>query len=504
MIPFMNDKFQSKESWDRYQRLQEGIVGKVMGSDKKMIAICAPPGIGKSLIGMMVGYHSDMKVRTNYLCTTKALQHQVKDDFPEAHVMMGRNNYPCGLYTSFKADTCVDKCDDYKDGKVACEYYDEKIKMFKAKYRVLNTTYFLCEANYTKALSKQKLIIIDEADKLDDELCGFIGVSVSMGDIKKYRLDSPRYITKMDSWIDWACDCSVKIGNMYPLPSTSYGLDKNYIKALKLKDKFNFLIGNLQESDGNWIFNKHARYWEFKPVWLDEKMADKYLWSHSGKFVLMSATLPSKPVMCWMLKIDPDKVDYIEVDHPYPVKNRMVYYRPRLDMTWKNKDNWWQAKDEVEKVLKEHPNDKGIIHTTSYAIRDVIMECYNDRLITHDDSKDKIKKLKEFKESDKPLVFVSPSIERGVSLDGDMSRFSVWVKVPWKNLGDKRVQQRVYGSKIGNDWYGSDAAMSIVQGAGRPVRSEDDWAKCYVLDKQFGKVIRYLPEWFRDSIVVEG
>ena len=501
MIPFKHEKFQGDESWNRYVRLQKDIVDRVMSSDRKVIAINAPTGIGKSLIGMMVGYHSGVGIKTNYLCTTKALQHQIKDDFPEAQVMMGRNNYPCGLYKSFMADTCAEKCEEYTEGKVGCEYHDEKIKMFRARYRVLNMTYWLCEANFTGALKKNRLVVIDEADKLEDELCGFIGVSVSQGEISKYGLKVPRYVTKQDSWVDWAIDSMVRLDKMYPYINPNH-MSKDEIKMVRLKSKLQFLMGNLQDSD-NWIFNRHNHYWEFKPIWLDEKMVEKYLWGHSDKFVLMSATLPPKAVMCHMLKIGVNDVDYIEVDHPYDVKNRMVCYRPRLNMGYKNKLNWWECKDEIEKVLEENKAHKGIIHTSSYAIRDVVMEIGGDRLITHEDSKDKVEMLREFKRSDKPLVFVSPSSERGISLDGDMSRFSIWVKIPWKSLGDKRVASRVYSSRIGNDWYACDAAMSIVQGSGRVVRSEDDWGKTYILDKGFGRLIRYLPEGFRESVVVE-
>jgi ATP-dependent DNA helicase DinG len=497
IIPFRNDKFHSRESLDRYERLQKDIVDSIVGSNKKYIAVNAPTGIGKSLIGMMSGYL--LKRKVNYCCTTKALQNQILGDFPEAHVMMGKNNYMCGLYPKFKADTCREKCVEYKTRDVKCEYYDEKKKMYKASYRILNTTFYLCEANFTKSLNKQKLVIVDEADRLEDELCSFIGISLSQRDAKFYGIGRPKFVTKIESWEDWACNAVIKLGDNYPECSGG-SLDREYIRALNLKDKLLFLTANLRNAD-NWIFNDRNSFWEFKPVWLDEKMAQEYMWGHGEKFVLMSATLPSKPVLCWILKINPNDMDYIEVEHPYKVENRFVYYQPVLEMKYKNKDMWYKVVDRIMDLCEDNREYKGIVHTCSYELRDIIMERGNGRFVSHD-SDDKIEALRKFKESSEPLVYVSPSSERGISLDDDLGRFCIWAKVPWKNLGDKRVSKRVYSGKFGSQWYSSDAAMSIVQGAGRIVRNEDDWGKTYILDGNFGRLMPYVPGWFRDSIIV--
>ena len=44
----------------------------------------------------------------------------------------------------------------------------------------------------------------------------------------------------------------------------------------------------------------------------------------------------------------------------------------------------------------------------------------------------------------------------------------------------------------------------IVQGSGRSVRSEEDWANTYILDSNFGKLLggnqELFPEWFLEGI----
>ena len=137
-------------------------------------------------------------------------------------------------------------------------------------------------------------------------------------------------------------------------------------------------------------------------------------------------------------------------------------------------------------------------------MRDKIIEHIGgDRLITHD-SDDKEEQLKKFKSSSEPLVFVSPSSERGLSLDEDYARFCIWAKVPFANLGDKQISARTYTKPFGSRWYISNAAMAIVQGAGRGVRNENDYCATYIFDAQFERLIQYLPDWFKDAIVIDS
>ena len=56
-------------------------VKAVLCSEKKVVAISAPTGTGKSLIGIITGMLHD---RFCYLCSTKQLQRQIIVDFPEA------------------------------------------------------------------------------------------------------------------------------------------------------------------------------------------------------------------------------------------------------------------------------------------------------------------------------------------------------------------------------------------------------------------------------------
>lgn len=108
--------------------------------------------------------------------------------------------------------------------------------------------------------------------------------------------------------------------------------------------------------------------------------------------------------------------------------------------------------------------------------------------------------------SREPLILVSPSMERGVSLDDSLCRFIIWLKAPYLSMADKLVGARLYGSQIGNIWYKSQMLLSIVQGCGRGVRSDTDYCTTYLLDDQIRKAISknpgMVPGWFREALWV--
>ncbi len=494
--PFPFKKFDNQKSIKRYLAGQKNIVSRIINSKKKVVILSAPTGVGKSLIAMMSGYH--MSYTSNYVCTTKVLQNQLKDDFGEAVVMKGRKNYICNKFDNLTAGDCVSKCSEVVGGKLNCNYEDAKLEMFNSKYRILNTAYWLAEANYIGKLSRQKFVIIDEADKLDPECVSFVGLVLNKFDIKKYRLSAPKFITKLESWKEWGVKTYGIINRMFPGEMKRDEKSKDVAKGYRFKKKLKMFNSMVDES---WIFEK-TKYgsWVFKPVWISKKLGKEYIWRHSDRFLLMSAT----PPMPSSLGLSNSDVEVIEVDSSYPVENRYVYYNGVMDMSYKNKDKHEGIGKHVYNILNKHREDKGIIHTCSYELRDMILKIlptYSNRFITHN-ALDKEEKIKEFLADKTNKVFLSPSSERGVSLDGDKGRFCIWLKVPFGNLGDKQISQRARSKPMGDEWYKRDAMCTMVQGCGRVVRGYDDWGYSYILDCRFGNIVKYCPRWFLESLIV--
>ena len=303
----------------------------------------------------------------------------------------------------------------------------------------------------------------------------------------------------VESWIEWAGEAICKLKVHHDIKNAKHALDEKYIKANKLIKKLELFLLLVQD---DWIYNRHDTYSEFKPVWITKELIKKYLFDHSKRFVLCSASLPPKEVICDTLQIEITDCDYIEVGSSFKPENRKVYYDPIMDMSFKNKSKYYVMMDGIKAVMDKYPNVKGIIHSNSYALAKQIMESIDDiRLMSHN-SKNKDEMLKLFMESDKPIVFVSPSCIRGLSLIDDLCRFGICPKMPFLNTQDKAIGKRLYGSgQRGKKWYNSEAGQAVLQMAGRHVRSHTDYGDFWILDSCFGRVKKTLPKWFTDHII---
>ena len=88
--------------------------------------------------------------------------------------------------------------------------------------------------------------------------------------------------------------------------------------------------------------------------------------------------------------------------------------------------------------------------------------------------------LTEFKESLGNRVLISPSMTTGVDLPGDLLRFQIIAKLPIPYLGDPRVAQRRRENKAIEN---AEISSTLIQMYGRGMRTAQDWAVTYILDK---------------------
>jgi Rad3-related DNA helicase len=222
----------------------------------------------------------------------------------------------------------------------------------------------------------------------------------------------------------------------------------------------------------------------------------------------MSATFPPKMVLAKCLGLDTADMDYYEIPSQFPVENRPVYCYPVANMTAKTTDmELPKLVEAVKQIISQYPSQRGVIHAVSYALANKIIEGVDSvRLITHG-AKDRQEVIDQFTSSDEPLVLVSPSVERGLSLEDEKCRFIIIAKCPYLSLGDKVTAARLYSSKLGQIWYGSNAALTVVQMAGRAVRSNIDQADTYILDLKVKELIlknpSWFPEWWLDALEFE-
>ena len=117
----------------------------------------------------------------------------------------------------------------------------------------------------------------------------------------------------------------------------------------------------------------------------------------------------------------------------------------------------------------------------------------------YEGSKQKGVMLELFKKKD-DAVLMGPSLLEGLDLKDDISRFQIFFKVPYPHLGNPLIKAKMQTS---NEWYDWKTGISIMQGVGRSVRSEDDWAITYILDACFRSLINkqgFFPPSFTERV----
>ena len=240
----------------------------------------------------------------------------------------------------------------------------------------------------------------------------------------------------------------------------------------------------------NWVMNitetdvKNTKKFEFKPICVGP-FSEQYLFRSATKVLMMSATIMNKDAFCETLGLPVNDVAFISIPSPFPVENRPIIASPIASMSFKNIDKGLpKMAQAVKAILDAHPDEKGIIHCHSYKIAQYLKRnIRSKRLLTHT-SQDREKKLKIHMADPRPTVLLSPSMQEGVDLKGELSRFQILCKVPYPYLGDKLVKKRMHKWRW---WYPLQTAKTIVQSVGRSVRSDTDTAVTYILDADWDR-----------------
>lgn len=513
------EAFGLPEKFSEFRNKQLETAAKVNASNRYAYLLDAPTGIGKSLIAATVQKLSGKQAI--YTCTTKQLQDQLVADFPYARTLKGRNNYRCLKYPNLFPDISAEEC-THKPPANECEYSGKcpymvaKHEALDAPLAVLNMSYFLSEANFVGMFSGRDLLIIDEFDTTEDQLMSYVEVLITTRMIDRLDVPPPRFKTKFESWIEWASTTlriiEPELHQLEELTSGEGTWDMVDFQALKRKRDLSRMVSKLRffvkEVDKNWVWSAGADRWSFKPVWVS-KYAHGVLWQHAKKIVGMSATIldPKQVASNTGLVLGERHYEYMEMPSPFPKKNRPVYFEPCANVISREMDNALPAvANALRNIMNKHPDDHILVHTVSYKVRDAIMKTIKSkRLITHS-SRDRADVLDRFKASKQPLVLVSPSMDRGVDLPDEACRVVVICKMPYPDLGDPQTSRRVHASKDGNNWYAHKTISTIVQMAGRGVRSETDYAITYILDNQFKRLFnehrRMFPSWFKEAVVM--
>ena len=421
------------------------------------------------------------------LTITKSLQNQYKTLFDNVDMLKGKSNYECGIDDEYNADLapCAVSPKLYRTCQVdgVCDHLNNRNKLIKSKFGVINYSMFLSLPNHVK---QRSVIVCDEASELEDELVGFFSVNIdykrlSFLDIKKLTTD------KQSAAHLWLNDVSSKL-NGYVKTQTDLMASKSLkntptslfykLKNLKnLLEKINHVIRNWNTCE--YVIEIDGQGATFVPLYVDT-LSDK-VFKYADTVILMSATIIDHKTFAKTLGIKDYK--YIEVESSFDPNKSPIYCPGKYKLNYKSIDiNLPKVVDQAVTICDHYNNKKGIIHTHNFKITEGIKrKAKGNRYLFREAHITNEHILEEHVLRKDGTVLVSPSLSHGTDLVGEFGEFQIIMKMPYLPLGSKRVKMLFEQDK---DWYQMKMLINLVQMCGRCTRNVNDSSETFIMDGQ--------------------
>lgn len=520
----------------------EDIIKAYEKQPKGVYLLDAPTGSGKSIIAMLFAQFLASKEKKGYILTSDiSLHEQYAKDFDRLNLnhwglIKGVDNYECSLnLQKFSIGECKNKGLSYQDAAKlncykTCGYFQAREKALGANVALLTYSYALIQRNYVEdkmpngsPFEQRDFVVCDEAHKVLEIVqshfsprisrntheilvklqsnLNSIGFNEALINIEKLKelveailLDENKdsllsylkrvmaIIGKALSYRDEVTKRAKELFGERPVPKEWQNTFKGFDHCKDVHCKIEDYIEIIEKSGLDYMIKNPTSEDEVVFNCLDEHyLMKKHFFSRFGFVLMMTATMGSKKDFESSLGIKNSK--YHKMESTFDYSKSPIYYYPNRRMSMKDMPNnfEWLVK-KVSDILDVYPNESGVIHSGSYELANRIYQRLDrkrkSRVMLYKGTEEKTAALSNF--IDKPgHVIMGPSLLEGLNLDGDKSRLQIFVKVPYPNLGDKYVSAKM---KYSREWYTWKTCTSILQGIGRSIRNEEDWAVTYFLD----------------------
>jgi len=529
----------------------------------KNVILNASTGTGKSIIAAATAEAltaakggKDNQVRSSIsLTATNVLSKQYDATFhglgdAGKYIMIkGANNYGCSALSTAGEQANAEQCawftmlqnrDEFsgvmRDHCDKCEYLLIKKQKNLVRHLTTNYSYYFVDRMYTGKFENRDLLIWDEAHLVNDlfsehnaiyfsqkRMHGFqeeIAETVGLTNVQIAKTISSiakdlgikgkicesnymTYLTALQTVYSYARDQGAEKAE-YALHGNRM---KEYSKYNRFMNKYRGLcckISDLFEHNFDHIFEykEEDKSVSIKPIFVGTMIDSLQSAEHN---LFMSATI-SEEFAVKTLNLDPTVTRFIKLPPSFPKENKEVVFFDTLSLSYTSLQDAKvvkQLRRNVAKIVKKHveEGDRGIILTPSFKLQgeivDEISSIKGYKLFEQRQGEKLENVLVAFKSyKGGPAVLISPSLFEGVDLPGDLSRFQIIVKAPYPSLGDKRMK---FILDKHPSLYNIITIMKLTQGAGRSVRSKDDFAVTYMLDKNAERLFTSSANIWRDE-----
>ena len=501
------------EKFDSFRDAQHEAFEFALTSEKRFIAIGAPPGVGKS--GIAFGLAKLFGGRTIILTATHGLEDQYIETFNSedrirvSHIR-GRRNYSC-----WEGGNCDDGrrmgCTD----KIGCPYLGAFRQQDGSDIVCTNYAWWLAANSLGDGIKKPDTLICDEAGLASDWLSNALDFRFTERQSREAGLGFGRPSEDIQDWLPLAPRIlAAAYAHLTQVQQSAKeirrfaGQDFGRLRrAEEIYDAACKLVRVADDAD-NWICTRidgadEGRLWKFQCVWPGRYK--ERLFQSIPRIVLMSATL--RPKTLSFLGIKRDDCEFKEWGRQFPAVNGPVVWVPTVKvkhdekMPEADKQRWIDRHDEI---FKWGADRRGICHTVSYArarsIADALGKLHPITLngAADPDSATASEAFDKYKSDDRNSILVSPSFSTGWDFAGPIAEWQVISKLAFPPPTDKLVAAR---TERDHDYPMYCCAQELVQACGRINRYPEDRGTTLVVDDNVKWVMRaasdHMPRWFK-------
>lgn len=513
-----------------------GIIDAFVNQGKTTVLLDAATGAGKSYIARIVAevVNQMYSLDTLFITKTISLQNQYLRDFKDMAKLMGAKNYPCHTdiplpipNTKKVHPTCK-----YTRESGMCEYAKAKRDFQAAKLKNLNYAFFFTAGGKYNA---RGLLVADEAHTLPEflmdhsklvinytrlsQLCNDVNIADNLPDaqIIKTKEFENSFLFGLIKHLELC------ISNLFQQISSINKAIAGYESSgdeKMLADLINNRLAPLEDKLGlasstcegirdmlsngidDWVLTNDTGdrdlIFEYKPLDVPDQAIESL---KDPMFRLLMTATPFNLIED--LKIPSDTVAVIKSGYKWPLDNRpFIVERGLPSMNYQTRIEVFplyvsKLDDFVDSMGTE---TSGLVHSASYANAELLVEQSRHAKRMYIPTPQEVRNLPSIIKPGR--IIVSPSILEGVDLKDDMCRFQIFLKISYPNLGDPWVARKKVRD---TEWYDTTTYRDIIQGSGRAVRSEEDFAVTYMLDQSFdrltSRIKNSIPEWFLNTII---
>ena len=459
---------------------------------KRFFVLEGPTGFGKSAVAKAV-LNTYRKGFITSPINTLVTQYS-QDPTLELTEVRGQSTYTCTVFQNFDCEKASDVFPDHSER--CADYILARNAFWKAHQSVTNLHFLFHAPPIEGAVYPRDVLVIDEAHNLEDILIS-IGrrkitpksVSAVGGPAFEFRGDDKELLHQA-SVAKWLKCFESSIG----LALEDMSEPKQRRDYESLRQSINFTL-----DCGDWIAWKEKGDLVIAP--LSAVRAAHRLFRCADRILFMSATMGDIQLFLKNLGIREDQAAIYRAECSFHPENRKIIYRDLGSMSkQKGQPGLLPMLQECSSILRARPEQRGIIHCHSRDLQQLVFRHlqkeFGNRILTHYRGNDRNEGISRLRNS-RNGVLCAVAMTEGLDLRDDDARFCIFAKIPWPDLSDPYTRERKRRSQ---DWYQNVAALAVVQGSGRVVRSETDHADTFIFDRSFPTLLHCCPDWWTAAL----